>query len=163
MSAYISYMLVTRLRHQCNEIDVRQAGASTNLVNEIAREIFAQSESEPCGLKGCRINVILDSTSDNNNNTNDNNNNNNLLLDKFRFDSTCLLTTFELNLILKQSNSQPVVVDVNNNNSIRKNNKKQQQQILVNNSRNSNVPVNGAKSVVYVNEAEFHLYKCKLY
>ena len=62
MSAYIAYVLVTRLREQLvGTIELRQASSSSkNLARDIAREIFAQSESEPCGLKGCRINVLLE-------------------------------------------------------------------------------------------------------
>lgn len=60
MSAYIAYSLVTRLR-ELGSIELRQAtNSSNNLVRDIAREIFAQSESEPCGLKGCRLNVLLE-------------------------------------------------------------------------------------------------------
>lgn len=89
MSAFIAYTLVTRLREHA-VLEIRQiAGDTSNLAHQIAREIFAQSECEPCGLKGCRINVILESSStndhfdDQNSNNDDTSASNRILLDRY--------------------------------------------------------------------------------
>jgi hypothetical protein len=58
----------------------------TNLLKEIARNIYLESESEPCGLKGCKMNIYTDDRH---------------LISQFRFDSSSQITTFELELVLK--------------------------------------------------------------
>lgn len=174
MSAYIAYTLVTRLREQH---DLRQDESSiigNNLAHEIAREIFAQSESEPCGLKGCRINVFLESASEEDEDDEMSTHPpTRTFLDRFRFDSTCLLTTFELNLVLKQVPSNRAI-DLNNNSTARrlstnstnrKNSSSKSVKFL--RSSTSQTPVsnanNNANNLIYLDESHFHLYKCSLY
>ena len=175
MSAYIAYTLVTRLREQH---DLRQDESSiigNNLAHEIAREIFAQSESEPCGLKGCRINVFLESASEEDEDDEMSTHPpTRTFLDRFRFDSTCLLTTFELNLVLKQVPNTRAI-DLNNNSTTarrlstnstnRKNSSSKSVKFL--RSSTSQTPVsnanNNANNLIYLDESHFHLYKCSLY
>jgi len=105
MTNYISYILLKRIRTTECPI-VKQLGYDFkmtsdngngndddkfNLLKTIARDIFLQSESEPCGLKGCKIAIYFEESAELNH-----------LLSQFRFDSTSSLTTFELNLVIKK-------------------------------------------------------------
>jgi len=101
MTNYISYILLKRIRTTSCPI-VKQLGYDFkmtsdnvddkfNLLKTIARDIFLQSESEPCGLKGCKIAIYFEEHAELNH-----------LLSQFRFDSTSSLTTFELNLVIKK-------------------------------------------------------------
>ena len=101
MTNYISYLLLKKIKTSSNFL--KQNGyefkiahddvlnGQDNLLKRIAREIFLQSETEPCGLKGCKISIYFEETEEINH-----------LLSQFRFDSTSSLTTFELSLIIKK-------------------------------------------------------------
>jgi hypothetical protein len=108
MVNYVSYQLLVNLK-KSSLLDLHSE--STDLLKEISRHIYAQSENEPCGLKGCHMSIYLaDSSSSSENHvhfqneaaSNKSSSSNNRLLAQFRFDSTCSLTTFELNLVLRQ-------------------------------------------------------------
>jgi hypothetical protein len=109
MTNYISYILLKRIRTtSCNIVkqlgyDFKMTSDEANnnnnnhnddkfnLLKTIARDIFLQSESEPCGLKGCKISIYFEEHEELNH-----------LLSQFRFDSSSSLTTFELNLVIKK-------------------------------------------------------------
>ena len=115
MTNYVSYILIKRIK-QSNlfeqfNFDLKSNSTddennNNNLLKEIAKKIYLESESEPCGLKGCKLSIYLDDQF----NSNDVNNEspNKYLLNQFKFDPTSSLTTFELNLTLK-------TMDINNN------------------------------------------------
>ena len=105
MTNYISYILLKQIKTSSNFLkqngyDLRIATSDPhhnnnndkhNLLKKIAREIYLQSETEPCGLKGCKMSIYFEETEEINH-----------LLSQFRFDSTSSLTTFELSLIIKK-------------------------------------------------------------
>jgi hypothetical protein len=102
MTNYISYILFKRIKNssllgelaydlKVHEQQQQQEPVdSTDLLAKISRDIFLQSETEPCGLKGCKMSIYLEESEHSNH-----------LLSQFRFDTTSSLTTFELELILK--------------------------------------------------------------
>jgi len=65
----------------------------TNLLKEIAEQIFLESRDEPCGLKGCNISVFIQSEENDQTLTNE-------LVTKFQF-GTSRFGTFDINLVLK--------------------------------------------------------------
>lgn len=98
MINYISYVLLASIRPAVENGEskspmIREVKHGENVLKQIARQIYLESENEPCGLKGCQINVYLENLNSENNNSS--------LISQFRIDSTCSLTTFELNLTFK--------------------------------------------------------------
>ena len=114
MTNYISYILLTRIKsssllkqlgHDLKTSHDHELNSESSLLKKIAREIFLQSESEPCGLKGCKISIYFEESEEINH-----------LLSQFRFDSTSSLTTFELNLIIKKDTLSTSLTGNNSNN-----------------------------------------------
>ncbi|CAF1039544.1 unnamed protein product [Brachionus calyciflorus] len=99
MTNYISYILMDNLSQsiylKSNNINLvtlqNDEEPPFNLLKQIARDIFLQSECEPCGLKGCCLTVYL-AMNDLDESPQ--------LLSQFRFDQNSYLTTFNLDLIL---------------------------------------------------------------
>lgn len=95
MTNYISFILVENLSKSKflleNNLNL-VTNESYNQVKQIAREIFIQSECEPCGLKGCAIRIFLES---------DKTDEFREILCNFRFEKNSYLTTFQLDLNLK--------------------------------------------------------------
>lgn len=115
MTNYISYILFKRIKNSsllhdlAYDLKVLEEDThddSLNLLKKISRDIFLQSETEPCGLKGCKLSIYLEEAEKSNH-----------LLSQFRFDSTSSLTTFELQLILKKNNFNTGLIVNNNINS----------------------------------------------
>jgi hypothetical protein len=121
MTNYIAYILLVRIKSSSllSQLNMDIASELTtgnttidnkNMLKEISRQIFVESEIEPCGLKGCKMNIFIESdrkTMSSDQIMNENGvadaTRENFLLAQFRFDESCSLTTFELNLCLKQS------------------------------------------------------------
>jgi len=95
MVNYISYILLICIkRASCNTENkskpvIRETKNGENVLKKIAGQIYLESENEPCGLKGCQINVYLEKSNEKS------------FISQFRIDPTCSLTTFELNLTFK--------------------------------------------------------------
>ena len=113
MTNYISYILLKQIKTSSNFLkqngyDLRMATSDPqhnndkhNLLKKIAREIYLQSETEPCGLKGCKMSIYFGETEEINH-----------LLSQFRFDSTSSLTTFELSLIIKKDHTSSTLTNL---------------------------------------------------
>ena len=102
MTSYISYMLLKNMREQggiggeeASSHDIvpliEHSDDDGRLIKRIARDIFLQSENEPCGLKGCRLAVYVESLEGVR-----------YMHTQFKFDATSSMTTFELSLVIKQ-------------------------------------------------------------
>jgi hypothetical protein len=126
MINYISYILLKEINASAylKELkwDLRLFGEEfdSNLLKQIAHKIYVESEYEPCGLKGCKMSIFLQTLDESqssgvaslcNKTTN--------LVSQFRFDNTSSLTLFELNLVLQQdeSNSSLQLTTTSNNNN----------------------------------------------
>ena len=210
MTNYIAYMLLVKIKNSellaqfsvdLKSSDVEfvlkssQENVSTikngaqldaNLLKAISRQIYLESESEPCGLKGCKMSIFLETdkhltepvTSQ------ETQSNTNYLLTQFRFDSTCSLTTFELSLFLKQHDTKASDINstgvsasptssfatltkrfLNRNNKSHSNNKN------YNNSNkastltknNTNQTDSDTNNSIYLDPINYNLFKCKLY
>ncbi|RNA44033.1 hypothetical protein BpHYR1_043876 [Brachionus plicatilis] len=95
MTNYISFYIMDNLCKSSflaeNNLNlVTNESSQINQVKQIAREIFLQSECEPCGLKGCAIRIFIESETDEFTQK----------LCDFRFDTNSYLTTFQLDLTI---------------------------------------------------------------
>lgn len=110
MTNYISFILIENLSKSNflleNNLNL-VTNESYNQVKQIAREIFFQSECEPCGLKGCAIRIFLE---------NDETDELIQMLCNFRFDKNSYLTSFQLDLNLKCHYSSHVKFKLNHYN-----------------------------------------------
>lgn len=126
MTNYISYVLLKRIRDDSQasllsqfNFDLKSSDnveLEVNLLKEIARKIYLESESEPCGLKGCKLAIFLDVDNSCLEQTQsqqqqqqqsfaESQTRTKFLLNSFKFDPTSSLTTFELNLTLSHDNT----------------------------------------------------------
>lgn len=155
MLNYISYLILINIKNtsleQGSNVLLKEMISGENVLKEIARQIYLDAESEPCGLKGCKLNVYLEKL------------NETILLTQFRFDSTCSLTTFELNLTLKQSTNlqSSSLSGVNNLTNITR-------RILNPNGSSSNKfkqskAAKISENIVYIESNNFDLLMRKLY
>ena len=94
MINYISYILLKQIHAGRPQLRLTSARSGVNPLKEIAEQIFLESACEPCGLKGCRMTIYLQTLEADSQ-----------LVTKFRFDTTSSITSFELNLTLKQVES----------------------------------------------------------
>lgn len=165
MINYISYMLLICIkRSSCNTENeskpvMREAKNGENVLKQIARQIFLESENEPCGLKGCQINVYLENLNERS------------LITQFRIDSTCSLTTFELDLtfICEQEHTG---VNSNQSSSITNLTKRLFTAASSNSSSSNSLKSkqpkiqskhNQLENVIYLDSNSFDLSKRKLY
>jgi hypothetical protein len=93
---------------------------SVNLLKDLARRVYTEADNEPCGLKGCKISIYID-LNDSDKSSNNNNNNTSMLeqnysnsvgvhlVNQFSFDSSSPMTTFELNILLKQKKDAKIL------------------------------------------------------
>lgn len=176
---------VTSLTSQCSSSDAA-AISSQGLLKKISRDIFKQSESEPCGLKGCKMSIFLESNVNQNINDNDySSKTESHLITQFRFDSTCSLTTFQLNLVLKQEQAKTSASDKYSQSFNMQNTglQSQNESSLVASfststlkrlfSRNKSSPISNVKTTserqdqglnfIHLDELNYDIYKCKLY
>lgn len=117
MTNYIAYILLVRIKSSPtlsqlygDNFDLKAADENDNepseFLRKLAREIYLESETEPCGLKGCKLSIFLEADQSQSNQQQSQqlveSQPVNYLLTQFMFDSTSSLTTFELNLFLKQ-------------------------------------------------------------
>ena len=91
MINYISYILLKQIHSGRPQLRLTSVRSGANPLKEIAEQIFLDSACEPCGLKGCRMTIYLQTMDADSQ-----------LVTKFRFDTTSSITSFELNLTLKQ-------------------------------------------------------------
>lgn len=144
---------------------------SVNMLKEISRQIYLESESEPCGLKGCKLSIFLETNKPVENN---NNESQNYLLTQFRFDSTCSLTTFELNLFLKQQDISTTTTtgalcnNTNTNSTSTSSFATLTKRFLNRKSKSlsdgeSCYSENSRDNSIYLDPISYNLFKCKLY
>lgn len=109
MTNYISYILLKQINDsnllkqlkwdlKLSPVDTNQK--STNLLKDIAEQIFLESHDEPCGLKGCNISIFIQKTENEFNESQ----RSNTLVSKFQF-GTSRFGVFDLNLFLKHDDS----------------------------------------------------------
>lgn len=157
MINYISYVILRNL----NECDLKTLlkemedvnnnnnnnNNTNSLIKEIARQIYLQSENEPCGLKGCKLNIYLETEAET------------CLLTQFRFDSTCSLTTFEQNLTLKQDTKSGAASAVDNQSSSISNLTKR----FLLSGKSKQASKKKLDNIIYLDSLDFDLIKRKLY
>jgi hypothetical protein len=158
MLNYISYLILINIKNtsleQGSNVLLKEMISGENVLKEIARQIYLDSESEPCGLKGCKLNVYLEKL------------NETILLTQFRFDSTCSLTTFELNLTLKQSTnlqSSSSLSGVNNLTNITRRILNPNGSSSTSNKFKQSKATKISENIIYIESNNFDLLMRKLY
>jgi hypothetical protein len=99
MIKYIGSFLLWQIKQselvRYHRLDLRMptdTGRDVGLMYHLASRVYAQCNTEPCGIRGCRLAINLT--------LNDASNHTHRLLDNVRFDTTTTMTTFELELNL---------------------------------------------------------------
>lgn len=143
MINYISYIILKNIKSE--SILKQTSNGDSNLLKEISREIYLESENEPCGLKGCKLSVNLEASNERS------------LITQFRFDSTCSITTFELNVTIKQFKDQTGASNQSSILSLKR--------LLSTNGTKQKLKqkANNLEQIVYLESNHFDLLKRKLY
>jgi hypothetical protein len=188
MTNYIAYILLVRIKSceltaQFNvDLFERGSGETSDMLKEIARQIFVESESEPCGLKGCKMSIFVETdkqlsqTDSNNNNSESNRHAANYLATQFRFDPSCSLTTFELNLFLKSTGDETEETTSNSSSSSssfatltkrflsrKSTDSSSSRTATLTKNSSQHADCTQSNNCIYLDPINFNLFKCKLY